>query len=63
MRLQQRLIPVALALAALAHAPVHAGESKAASASFSISKTRIDATLADMVRDGRAAGAGRGPRS
>ena len=34
-----------LALAALAHAPVHAAESKAATTSFAISKPRIDAAL------------------
>ena len=56
MRLRQRLIPVALALAVVAHAPVHAGDSKAVSAGFSISKQRIDTALADMVSDGRAAG-------
>ena len=56
MRLRQRLIPVALALAVVAHAPVHAGDSKVATASFAVSKTRIDTALAGMVSDGRAAG-------
>lgn len=56
MRLRQWLIPAVLAVAAVVAAPVHAGESKEAGASFAINKTRIDAALAGMVKDGRAAG-------
>lgn len=46
----------AIALATIAPVPARAGEAAEAATGFSISRTRIDAALAKMVRDGRAAG-------
>lgn len=46
----------AIALATIAPVPARAGEATEAATGFSISRTRIDAALEKMVRDGRAAG-------
>ena len=46
----------AIALATTAPVPARAGEATEAATGFSISRTRIDAALEKMVRDGRAAG-------